>query len=73
MVSNRLVNGNISTHPSQRTILERAPAPRPVPLSFRNDSLPVDTAPFSNRQFLDHLARLETPSNPNKTNADHDF
>jgi hypothetical protein len=27
----------------------------------------------SNRQFPEKLARLETPSNPNKTNAKHEF
>ena len=35
--------------------------------------IPVDTAAFSNRQFFDHLARLETRLNFNKTKADRDF
>jgi hypothetical protein len=48
-------------------------ANRPVNGNFFTPFLPVDTAPLSNRQFLTNLARLETHSNPNKTNADHDF
>jgi hypothetical protein len=28
---------------------------------------------ISNRQFPQKLARLETPPNPNKTNAEHEF
>lgn len=38
MVSNRLVNGNISTHPSQRTILERRRPARFISLSATTPS-----------------------------------
>jgi hypothetical protein len=35
--------------------------------------LPQLIQAVSNRQFLEKLARLETPPNPNKTNAEHEF
>jgi hypothetical protein len=69
MVSNRHISGNISSHPSGRPIMEQAPAHHPERTRF----IPVAKDQISNRQFFDHLARLETHFNPNKTNADHDF
>jgi hypothetical protein len=35
--------------------------------------LPQLIQTVSNRQFPDKLARLETPPNPNKTNAEREF
>jgi hypothetical protein len=46
---------------------------RPGNGNFFTLFFPVDTAPISNRQFWDKLARLETHSISNKTNTRHDF
>jgi hypothetical protein len=74
---NRPYFGTPSTQSLTAIIIFLAQTLPSTPISnwpdFRPSPIPVATAPVSNRQFSGKLARLETPPNPYKTNAGHDF